>query len=154
MSQSNSSNSTLYKISGIGVGALATAAVVVMVMAQLAEKVDEPLDDITRVVLTKRVLPASSVRTGSSADEEPVVAAAPKTAEELYGFCSSCHDTGAAGAPLKTDTVSWQARIDATGGLAGLVQSAITGKGAMPPRGGSAYSDEEMAKVVKFLSGL
>jgi len=35
-----------------------------------------------------------------------------------------------------------------------LVASAIAGKGAMPARGGSNLSDEEVERAVKHLTGL
>lgn len=135
------------------IGALVLFTVVIMMMANIiGGGEDKPMDDITRKVLTSRVAPAGAVRTGDAVDE-PVVAAAPKTGAELYGLCAACHDTGAASAPLKGDAAAWDARLSAAGGLEGLVQSAITGKGGMPARGGSAYSDEEMTTVVKFLLG-
>jgi len=54
---------------------------------------------------------------------------------------------------MKSDAAAWTARAASAGGLEGLVANAISGVGAMPARGGSAYSDEDMAAVVKFLSG-
>lgn len=152
MSQSSSSDGTFVKMFAMVIGALVLFTIIIMTMANIVGGGEKPLDDLTRAVLTKRVAPAGAVRTGDSVDE-PVVAAAPKSAEELYSFCAACHDTGAGGAPLKSDAATWAERLAADGGLEGLITSAINGKGGMPPRGGSAYSDEEMATVVKFLAG-
>ncbi len=152
MSQSSSSDSTFYKMFGLVIGALVLFTVTIFTLAGLVSSSDKPMDELTRAVLTKRVAPVGAVRTGDTVDA-PVVAAAPKTADELYGMCSACHDTGAAGAPLKGDGAVWAERLGAAGDLAGLVSSAISGKGGMPARGGTAFSDEEMATVVKFLSG-
>lgn len=153
MSQDSTADSTMVKMFSLVIGALVLFTVIIMTMANIVgDNQNKPMDDITRSVLSKRVAPAGAVRTGDSADEV-VVAAAPKSPEELYGLCSACHDTGAASAPLKTDAASWEARIAAAGGIDGLIKSAITGKGGMPARGGSAFSDEEMATVVKFLAG-
>lgn len=153
MSQDSTADSTMVKMFGLVIGALVLFTAIIMTMANIVgDSQEKPMDDITRSVLSNRVAPAGAVRTGDSADEV-VVAAVPKTPEELYGMCSACHDTGAANAPLKTDAASWEARIAAAGGLEGLVKSAIAGKGGMPARGGTGYTDEEMAAVVQFLSG-
>jgi cytochrome c5 len=75
---------------------------------------------------------------------------ASKSPDELYqGACLACHSTGAAGAPKLGDAGAWSQRISK--GLEGLVSSAINGIGAMPPRGGSQYSDEQMQAVVEYL---
>lgn len=152
VSQSSSSDSTFVKMFALVIGALVLFTVIIMAMANMMSYSDKPMDELARAVLTKRVAPAGSVRTSDTVDE-PVVAAAPKSAAELYAICGACHDTGAASAPLKGDAAAWEARLAATGGLEGMVKSAIVGKGGMPPRGGSAYSDEEMEAVVKFLVG-
>ena len=153
MSQDSTADSTMVKMFALVIGALVLFTVIIMTMANMVgNNQDKPMDDITRSVLSNRVAPAGAVRTGDSADEV-VVAAAPKTPEELYSMCSACHDTGAADAPLKTDAASWEARMAAAGGLEGLITSAITGKGGMPARGGTGYTDDEMAAVVKFLAG-
>jgi cytochrome c5 len=75
---------------------------------------------------------------------------ASKSPDELYqGACLACHSTGAAGAPKIGDAGAWSQRISK--GLEALVSSAINGIGAMPPRGGSQYSDEQMQAVVEYL---
>lgn len=64
--------------------------------------------------------------------------------------CFACHDTGAAGAPKLGDSASWSARASA--GLDALVQSAIKGKGAMPPKGGAMHlSDTDIRNAVAFM---
>lgn len=66
------------------------------------------------------------------------------------GACFACHDTGAAGAPMLGDQAQWVARIPA--GFEVLLNSAIAGKGGMPPKGGAVYlSDEEVANIVAFM---
>ena len=61
--------------------------------------------------------------------------------------CASCHASGALGAPKIGDKADWGGRMGASG-LDGLVTAAINGKGAMPPRGGSDASDEEIRNAV------
>jgi len=75
---------------------------------------------------------------------------ASKSPDQLYqGACMACHTTGAAGAPKIGDSGAWSSRI--ANGLDSLITSAINGVGAMPPRGGSQYNDEQMRAVVEYL---
>ncbi|HYE40581.1 MAG TPA: c-type cytochrome, partial [Ramlibacter sp.] len=64
--------------------------------------------------------------------------------------CAACHTTGAAGAPKLGDSASWANRI--AQGFNTLVNSALKGKGAMPPQAGGDYSDTEIARAVAFLA--
>ena len=84
----------------------------------------------------------------------PVAAAAPAAAgasgEALYNqACVACHAAGVAGAPKFGDKAAWAPRI-ATG-LDTLVASVTKGKGAMPPKGGSAASDAELKAAVEYM---
>ena len=58
---------------------------------------------------------------------------------------------GAAGAPKLDDKAAWAPRLGQ--GVDGLVKSVINGKGAMPPKGGAALSDEEIKGVVDDVLG-
>lgn len=74
-----------------------------------------------------------------------------RSGEELYkAVCSACHGTGVAGAPKLGDKAAWAPRI-ATG-LDALQVNAIKGLNAMPPRGGSDASDEEIRRAVIFMT--
>lgn len=77
-----------------------------------------------------------------------------KTGEEVYkAVCVTCHGTGAAGAPKFGDAAAWAPRI-ATG-YDEVLHLALTGKGAMPPRGGTNpddYSDYEIARAVVYMA--
>jgi cytochrome c5 len=77
-----------------------------------------------------------------------------KTGEEVYkAVCSACHATGAAGAPKFTNTADWAPRI--AQGFDTLWHTALTGKGAMPARGGTSpddYSDYEIARAVVYMA--
>ena len=75
---------------------------------------------------------------------------ASKSPDQLYqGACLACHSTGAAGAPKIGDSGAWSDRISR--GLDALVTAAINGVGAMPPRGGSQYNDEQMRAVIEYI---
>jgi cytochrome c5 len=87
----------------------------------------------------------SSMNAGSAAADT-----ASKSPDQLYqGACLACHSTGAAGAPKIGDSGAWSARISK--GLDALVTAAINGVGAMPPRGGSQYNDEQMRAVIEYI---
>lgn len=96
-------------------------------------------------VVAKRIEPVAKVElagTGGSAVKPP---------EETYKtVCAGCHDAGVAGAPRLGDKVAWAPRIAV--GLEKLAQSAIKGKNAMPPKGGTSLSDEEFTRVVAYLA--
>lgn len=77
---------------------------------------------------------------------------ADKSPGELYqGACLACHSTGAAGAPKIGDAAVWSER--AGKGLDALVSSAVNGIGAMPARGGSQYSDDQIRAAVEYILG-
>lgn len=77
----------------------------------------------------------------------------PKDGATVYNtVCSACHASGAAGAPKAGDKGAWGARLGQ--GKETLYKSAINGKGAMPPKGGSSLSDAEIKAAVDHLVGL
>ena len=104
------------------------------------------LDDIAmrlKPVVTLDSLLADS--TGSRSVEM-----AQESPQQLYtSACLACHAVGVAGAPKTGDGAAWQARLGA--GIDALVTSAINGKGAMPPKGGSAYSEEQLRTVIEYM---
>jgi cytochrome c5 len=70
--------------------------------------------------------------------------------EALYKqVCFACHAAGVAGAPKFGDKAAWAPRI--AQGVPQLVQSALHGKGAMPPKGGSAASEAEIRATVEYM---
>lgn len=73
--------------------------------------------------------------------------------EAIYtATCFACHGTGILESPKKGDKEVWNKRLEANADIDGLVQSAIKGKGAMPPRGGNAGLTEEQIKAtIEFM---
>lgn len=71
--------------------------------------------------------------------------------EGIYNnVCMACHETGAAGAPVRGDEAAWAERTEQ--GFATLLDHAINGIGAMPARGGNPnLSDEEMEAAVAYM---
>lgn len=70
--------------------------------------------------------------------------------EKLYkSACLACHTTGVAGAPKLGDKAAWEPLI--AQGMDEMIRIAIEGKGAMPPRGASTASDEQIAAAVHYM---
>ena len=96
-----------------------------------------------------------------AAEESPEADAAPAEAaaadnidlaagEKLYrSVCFACHDFGVAGAPKQGDKAAWVPII--AGGMDQMIRISIEGKGAMPPRGGSTASDEDIIAAVHYM---
>jgi cytochrome c5 len=64
--------------------------------------------------------------------------------------CMACHATGVANAPKPGDKAAWGPRIKQ--GMDTLLQSALKGKGAMPPKGGNAsLSDADVRAAIDFM---
>jgi len=134
-------------------GALLAFTVIILIAANqiggsLADKPGE--DPMRAAAVDERIKPVAKVNVGGAADAAPAVAAAPRSGSEVYtAHCFACHGTGAAGAPKVGDKGAWSAR--AAQGIDALVTTAINGKGAMPPRGGSAASDEEIKAAIQHM---
>lgn len=87
------------------------------------------------------------------AETAPAQAASSESAidaEKIYKtVCFACHDTGVAAAP-KPGSEAMAQRAEK--GLDALVQTALNGLNAMPPRGGRAdLTDEQVKAVVEFM---
>lgn len=91
----------------------------------------------------------------TSGETQQTAAAAPAeidpAGEKLYNtVCVACHAAGVAGAPKLGDKAAWEPRI--ARGLDALVKTAISGKGAMPPKGGAIQAtDAEIRAAVQFM---
>jgi cytochrome c5 len=75
-----------------------------------------------------------------------------KAGQEVYdAVCSSCHSSGALGAPKFDSRGDWAGRLGQ--GYDTLVKHAIEGIRQMPPRGGdSDLSDIEVARAVAYMA--
>lgn len=64
--------------------------------------------------------------------------------------CKMCHGTGVAGAPKFGNKEDWAPRI--AQGLDTLVKTALSGKGAMPPKGNCLKcTPEEIKATVEYM---
>jgi cytochrome c5 len=78
--------------------------------------------------------------------------AAAGNGEAIYKqACFACHAAGVAGAPKFGDKAAWAPRI--AQGMPTLYNSALKGKGAMPPKGGSAAPDADIKAAVDYMVG-
>ena len=75
-----------------------------------------------------------------------------KTGEQIFQtVCTACHTAGVANAPKFGNKADWAPRIRT--GEKALLQVALKGKGAMPPRGGAAdLSDLEVERAVVYMA--
>jgi len=97
--------------------------------------------------VNRRIAPVATVKIAA-----PVAAGgAARSGEQIYkAACAACHDAGVAGAPKTGDKAAWAPRIAL--GLDGLLKSAIAGKNAMPPKGGSDANDVELASSIVYIA--
>jgi cytochrome c5 len=110
----------------------------------------EPVDTMEDIAM--RLKPVVSLDDMRSSMKAASVAGdtASKSPDQLYqGACLACHSTGAAGAPKIGDAAIWKER--SAKGLDALVSGAINGVGAMPPRGGSQYDDDQIRAVIEYI---
>ena len=97
--------------------------------------------------ISKRIQPVADASVQGGAD-----AGAARSGEDVYkSVCAACHTTGILKAPKLGDRRDWAPRY--AQGQKALVQTAIKGAGAMPPRGGSAgLTDTEVERGVVFMA--
>jgi len=155
-----SADKGMARVMGIVGLALFLLAVSIGLIANILGGDDEVEGDaLMRNALVQRLEPVGRVRTVAdepAAGEVVAVAdtgdgAAMRSGEELVqGACAACHAAGVAGAPMLGDDAAWGERREL--GLETLVGSVINGKGSMPARGGSDYSDEEIELAVQHIA--
>jgi len=63
--------------------------------------------------------------------------------------CAVCHAKDTMGAPAVGDKKAWAKVMEK--GMDKVLENAIKGTGAMPPRGGSNLSDEELKQVIEYM---
>jgi len=99
--------------------------------------------------MAKRLKPVGDL---AFADAAGSAAQGPRSGEQVYKtVCTACHASGAAGAPKFGDKDDWAKRLKE--GQKKLVETAIKGVRAMPPRGGGAdLSDLELERAVVYIA--
>ena len=78
-------------------------------------------------------------------------ASGPREPADIYNtYCTACHASGVAGAPVTGDAAAWETRM--AKGIEIVYDHAINGLNAMPPKGTCAdCSDDEIKAVVDYM---
>lgn len=147
---------------GLVLGLLVGISIVFGAVAMLISAISAPDEMAPEVVarISERTAPVGQVNTDPAkanqiamAGETEAGQSGPMSGEEVVTkVCSACHAAGTLGAPKIGEKSAWQPLLNSQG-LNGLVDSAIKGKGAMPPKGGNPNLSEEEIKesVVQML---
>ncbi|MSP98158.1 MAG: cytochrome c5 family protein [Betaproteobacteria bacterium] len=96
--------------------------------------------------------PAASAASASSPAAGPQATAGGKAdgKKVFESTCSVCHAAGVAGAPKLGDKAAWAPHL--AHGLNDVYQTALKGKGAMPPKGGNlSLSEAEVKAAVDYM---
>jgi cytochrome c5 len=101
------------------------------------------------------VAAATAAPTPTAAAAAPAAASSADAGKKLYeSACVACHGAGIAGAPKFGDKAAWADRIKQ--GQNVLYEHAIKGfqgkNGMMPPKGGSAASEDEVKAAVDYMA--
>jgi len=134
------------------IAAFAIPIIVIWLLAYYVNQSDRSgagTDGLADATVAKRIAPLAQVDV-----RNPNAPHVYKTGEQVFkAVCTTCHTPGAAGAPKFGNNSDWAPRI--AQGYAALLQSALHGKNAMPPRGGTSpddYSDYEIARAVVYMA--
>ncbi|MGY0218232.1 c-type cytochrome [Endozoicomonadaceae bacterium StTr2] len=118
------------------------------------------LDDASRAEIVERIQPMGHVcKIGEDCANGAAVASAssgPREPEAIFNqYCGACHNSGLLGAPKVNDDASWNARLQAAGDFTGLLNNAINGIKAMPPKGTCMdCTDDEISATITYMSKL
>ncbi|MCX7203859.1 MAG: c-type cytochrome [Burkholderiales bacterium] len=130
----------------------AAAPAAVAAVANAASAVPAAAAAATTAATTAATAAATAVAAAAApAAAKPAAASASSDAgKKVYDtYCAACHVAGVAGAPKFADKAAWAPRI-ATG-MDALYGSVIKGKGAMPAKGGSPASDDDIKAAVQYM---
>ena len=124
--------------------------IVIVLLAKLATSgriYDE--DAMSPEAVAKRIKPVADVAVAEAARGGGVR----KTGEEVYkSVCMACHGTGVANAQKFGDKKAWAPHL--MHGTEHLLENALKGKGAMPPKGGDlTLSEAEVKAAVDYMVG-
>lgn len=125
--------------------------ILIVLLSQLATSgriFDKDSPAMSPEEVAKRIRPVADAAAGAAGPGAKTA----RTGEQIYrSVCTACHATGIAKAPKFGDRRDWARRIRE--GQKALVQVALKGEGAMPPRGGAAdLSDLEVERAVVYMA--
>lgn len=148
------SDSDFMKNFSLMVGALATLAIIVYIIANVVGSKPVVVSSVDDNAVVSRIQPVGKlvVAKAVSAVANAIVPAA-QAADGMATYntaCMACHATGAAGAPKLGDKAAWAPRL--AKGKAAMYTTALKGKGAMPAKGGRAdFSDAVIKSAVDYM---
>jgi cytochrome c5 len=167
VSGSESSDTHFFNSFSVVLGILIAVTIVLFAFAralgrdQNAEQLDDPL---LKNAVQQNTVPfgreaiAGQDNSALAAATAPApasgsAAAVPATGEDAFKqVCSACHGTGVNGAPKVGDHAAWGPRI--AQGKDTLYAHAISGKGNMPPKGGTNWPDATIRMAVDYMVSL
>lgn len=112
--------------------------------------------DMSDDAIKERIKPVGEVKVAGAQAESAAGGGGAKSGEEVYNSaCVACHGSGVLGAPKVHVAADWKPRLDERK-LEGLLDHAINGFNAMPPRGtcGSCSDDEIKAAIEYMIEGV
>jgi cytochrome c5 len=134
-------------VAGLFAPLLAIFLIVMLVLSIQAEHKPDPSSEAAQKATLARIKPV-----GQLVALDPNAPRVEKSGQEVYdAVCTSCHASGALGAPKFDSKGDWGSRI--AQGYNTLVKHAIEGIRQMPARGGdSDLSDIEVARAVAYMA--
>jgi cytochrome c5 len=125
---------------------------IIVILSQLATSggmvSDKDSQAMSPEAVAKRIKPVADAAVGAPAGGGQAL----RTGQQVYqAVCTACHASGVANAPKFGNKGDWAHRIPE--GQKGLVQTALKGKGAMPPKGGASdLTDLEVERAVVYMA--
>ncbi len=134
---------------------LVLIAVIIFIIATALSESHRETDAALLHATKERIKPISRVNVGEvgAVTETPTATAkADMTPEAIYqSVCQACHLSGVLESPKLTDKAAWLARMKERD-LEAMYQSAIAGRGNMPPKAGRAdLSDDAIKATVDYM---
>jgi len=136
---SKEQDASFFKMFAVVLGALVVFTTVIVFVANKITGLMEASrgsDPQLRAIVAKRLAPIGSIAIAEAPTKKAAPAKAMSGADVIKATCFVCHGTGAAGAPRIGDKAAWKPR--AAKGIDTLLQHAVSGFNAMPPKGGNA----------------
>lgn len=128
---------------------LAAMAVVFYIIAHTvidASGTQNGQSEMAQKATEERIQPVGQV---TAADLSSGAAAGRSGKDVIAASCGGCHIAGVAGAPKIGSKADWEPRAKA--GIDAMLKVAVEGKGAMPPRGGGDFTDEELKAAIEIM---
>lgn len=145
---SDKDSAVIRMIATIAIGLFVFLVVIIIAAQWIVDDEMQAQDARTTAKIEETIKPVAQVNTDASA--APVATSGSFDAKAEYtSLCAGCHDAGIAGAPKLGDKAAWSDRLSK--GKDKVYSTSITGKGAMPPKGGSGASDDNFKKVVDYI---